>query len=55
MGDAELAAHLLPGVPEAEALAAVAQLEPKHRETLERLIWAADELNAGRIPSGVIL
>lgn len=30
-------------------------LSDEHRATLKRLIWASDEINAGRKPAGVII
>lgn len=53
MTDEELADALLPGEP--DRLAAIAKLSPEKRATYERLIWVGNELNAGRIPPGVLI
>lgn len=53
MTDAELAEALLPGKPNGEA--AIARMTPERRATYERMIWVGNELNAGRIPPGVLV
>lgn len=54
VSDAQLAEACCPGESEAEKAAFLAALSDPHRDTLKRLIWAADELNQGRTPPGVI-
>lgn len=52
--DDALGLELMPdGTPEQRARI-VAGLDPDQRRAYERMIFVADELNAGRIPAGVI-
>lgn len=48
-----LAEALLPGEP--NGLVVVAKMAPEKRASYERLLWVADELNAGRVPPGVMI
>ena len=54
MTDEALGLALAPNLPEADRLKIVNSLTPAKRAACERLIWTADELNAGRVPEGVI-
>lgn len=53
MTDEALAEALLPGEPDGARV--VAQMPAQQRATYERLVWTADELNAGRVPPGVMI
>jgi hypothetical protein len=55
MSDEALAEACCPGEPEADKAAFLAALSSEHRAALERLIWVGDELNAGRVPPGVMI
>lgn len=53
MSDEELAEAMLPGHP--EGLAVVGRLTVAQRALYEHMLWVADELNAGRVPPGVLV
>jgi hypothetical protein len=55
MDDYELGHALAPQLLVEERLKLVRALTPQKRSTLERMCWVADELNAGRIPEGVLI
>lgn len=54
MTDADLACALVPDDPAKGAIIA-ARLSPQKRSTYEALIHCADEINAGRVPPGVMV
>lgn len=55
ISDQQLADACCPGEPQTDKDAFLAALGDKERATLKRLIWTAEELNAGRRPQGVIV
>jgi hypothetical protein len=55
MSDAAFAEACCPGESEAGKTAFIAAIGDQQRTVLERLIWTGDELNAGRIPPGVMI
>ncbi len=53
MSDEALAEAMLPGDPRGKAV--VARMKPQSRALYEHMLWVADELNAGRVPPGVMI
>lgn len=54
MDDLTLARELCPDDVDT-GLAIVRKLTPEKRASYERLIWVGNELNAGRVPPGVMV
>ena len=55
MTDANLIAFAWPNATPEEAALFLKALTPAKRATFERMAFVADELNAGRIPEGVMV
>jgi hypothetical protein len=55
MSDHDLIAFVWPGATAEEAALFLKGITPEKRATFERMAFVADELNAGRIPPGVMV
>jgi len=55
MTDEQLSAFAWPDATPEQATALLASLTPERRATFERMAFVADELNAGRVPAGVLV
>jgi len=55
MTDEELTAFAWPDATPEEAAILCAKLSPDKRAVFEHMAWVADELNAGRVPPGVMV
>ena len=55
MTDEQLSAFAWPNATPEQATALIASLTPERRATFERMAFVADELNAGRVPAGVLV